>query len=444
MEDKNKLRQEDVAMSQIYKSNTELNSNKHQKINLLFPVFGEQDPISLSETIVNNPISRPFSSITVNFISEFSRSILKSKKWREYPDVIALANWFRPKRLEYLKEIFLKNPDDIILRPRGVIFHVAPSNVDTIFLYSWLLSLLVGNINIVKVSSKQDGLTKLLTSTLDKLVKSKKEYTCIFDRNKIITYDNQKYINDIFSSICDLRVIWGGDTTVQTVRQSPLKPTGKDLTFPDRFSMGIINVEAYIESNEKEQNTLATNITKDITLFGQQACSSIRAIAWICKDENLIIKAQEHLWRNVYEKLKLNEGLNGGEIMERFISAVSFLSSIPSKPNSANGFTEFVYRIPIDNSKKAAENFRTWHSGNLLIGEIYLKDLDQLSTWLNIKTQTIASFGYDNKALKEFCMNLENSYIDRFVSYGSSLEFDHIWDSQDFLVSFSRATRVKL
>ena len=42
-------------------------------------------------------------------------------------------------------------PQHALARPRGLVFHLPPQNVETVFLYSWALSYLAGNANIVRL-----------------------------------------------------------------------------------------------------------------------------------------------------------------------------------------------------------------------------------------------------------------------------------------------------
>ena len=49
------------------------------------------------------------------------------------------------------------------------------------------------------------------------------------------------------SASCDVRVIWGGDGTVRTIRATPLPPHATELTFPDRSSIAAIRTAAYTE-----------------------------------------------------------------------------------------------------------------------------------------------------------------------------------------------------
>src|SRR5229473_1854189 len=51
----------------------------------------------------------------------------------------------------------LLTPGGVRRFPRGLVFHVPPANVDTIFVYSWALSALAGNRNVVRISPRAAG-----------------------------------------------------------------------------------------------------------------------------------------------------------------------------------------------------------------------------------------------------------------------------------------------
>ena len=38
-----------------------------------------------------------------------------------------------------------------------------------------------------------------------------------------------------------MRIIWGGDKTINTLREFKIKPHATDVTFGDRYSFSIIN-----------------------------------------------------------------------------------------------------------------------------------------------------------------------------------------------------------
>ena len=49
-----------------------------------------------------------------------------------------------------------------------------------------------------------------------------------------------------FSSICDARLIWGGNDTINKIRKYPVKEISRDLAFADRNSFCIFNTEKLI------------------------------------------------------------------------------------------------------------------------------------------------------------------------------------------------------
>ena len=101
--------------------------------------------------------------------------------------------------------------------------------------------MLAGNSNIVRIPSKKFQEIDLIIKILKKL--KNKKYKEIFDSNIFIRYEPNDFINNYFSSICDTRMIWGGDNTVKTFKKYPTKPFCFDLTFPDRYSLSFINAK---------------------------------------------------------------------------------------------------------------------------------------------------------------------------------------------------------
>ena len=90
---------------------------------------------------------------TVEFLSQFSRNLLKDPKTKGFVDVTSYAFWIRKASLHQIKEHYYSNVDDKM--GRGVAFHIAPSNVPVNFAVSFTSSLLAGNISIVRVSNKE-------------------------------------------------------------------------------------------------------------------------------------------------------------------------------------------------------------------------------------------------------------------------------------------------
>ena len=70
-------------------------------------------------------------------------------------------------------------------------------------------------------------------------------------RITVVKYDEDIYTKE-FSSICDGRMIWGGDETIKTIRKFETKPKNRDITFADRYSMALIDAKKIINLNKKK------------------------------------------------------------------------------------------------------------------------------------------------------------------------------------------------
>lgn len=63
----------------------------------------------------------------------------------------------------------------------------------------------------------------------------------------LIRYNRDNDVTKYLSAICDVRIIWGGDETINLIRNNnPLAPRAFDITFADRYSICAINTVNYL------------------------------------------------------------------------------------------------------------------------------------------------------------------------------------------------------
>ena len=120
---------------------------------ILFPKLGNKVQYLVgTANEYQSEVCEPFAPISCDFLNQVSKSLLKDPTAKQYSDVISFAYWCRRANIEKLR----KNYSETRLRlGRGLIFHVAPSNVPVNFAFSFAFSLLSGNSNIVRVPSKK-------------------------------------------------------------------------------------------------------------------------------------------------------------------------------------------------------------------------------------------------------------------------------------------------
>ena len=103
-----------------------------------------------------------------DFLARLARRLLSPALARRHPELGSLGFFLRPAELRRAVER-MRRPDALVF-PRGNVLHLPPSNVDTIFVYSWALSALAGNHNVVRISSRAaaaaDTILEALTATL--------------------------------------------------------------------------------------------------------------------------------------------------------------------------------------------------------------------------------------------------------------------------------------
>ena len=112
-----------------------------------------------------------FNKNIIEFFDTFSNKILSNQKAKKYPDLISLGFWIRKKNLELIKQKYL---DEKLRIGVGLTFHVTPSNVALNFAYSFILSVLCGNPNIVRVSNVKFDQRTIFFEILKKIMNKKK------------------------------------------------------------------------------------------------------------------------------------------------------------------------------------------------------------------------------------------------------------------------------
>ena len=189
------------------------------------------------EEIKNFSPLTPYSDEVCNFLSDFSSELLKDFRYREFPDAATVAFFSRKGNIQRLKKNFV---DENFRLGKGLAFHITPSNIPVQFMFSYFFGLLAGNANVVRVASKNYPQVDFLCEILNKIL-SRDEYKKIREMTAIVRYDRESDWTKIFSAKCHVRLIWGGDSTIENIRKIPIPPRATELVFADRYSFAIID-----------------------------------------------------------------------------------------------------------------------------------------------------------------------------------------------------------
>jgi hypothetical protein len=393
-----------------------------EKVEISCPKNGDLD------ALLSAHAQEVYSIRVVKFLKELAETILNDRKARKFPDVIAFAFWCR--------EIDARDNSgaNTFSRGRGIVFHITPGNVPINFAYSLATGLLSGNINIVRLPSKRFEQVEYLTSKLEALI-SKDVHREVTNLFLLVRYPKEKRINDYFSEICDVRVIWGGNETINEIRKSSISAKAFDITFSGRYSMCAIHADSYLKSSEKIK--IAQGFYNDTYLFDQNACTAPHLISWI-GDPNVCIEASGVFW-NILEPLVSKRYLiEPLQIIDKLVMSARFCSSHPSAKLKRTGDNK-IFRIQLQGVELNLEEFKS-NSG--LFYEVYLEKLEDLTEAVTGSYQTMVYFGFNFNELKEFIENSKLRGIDRIVPVGKSLDFSVNWDGFNLIESLSRSVQV--
>jgi len=370
-----------------------------------------------------------FSQETMKFLVAWSDKLLKHPSTRRFPDVATFAFYIRKGNLSQLAKQFIK--EDQISLGKGVAFHIAPGNVPVNFAYSLIAGLLSGNINIVKVPSKHFEQVDLLINVLNDLI-SNSEFESFRKQIILVRYSRDSKATEYFSSICDVRIIWGGDNTIQEIRKNAIPPRSTEITFADRYSIAVIDSSSYINYGEKQK--LALDFYNDTYLFDQNACTSPNLIFWK-GSEILNEEAQVIFWSELEKVLNLKQfelqPVLAVDKLTNFYLQAAHYGDVHKYTIGGND----IWRVNNDSIPMNIEYFRC-SSG--YFNEFNISSLKQIAPIINRRYQTLAYFGIAKNEIQQFILDEKVNGIDRIVPIGRTMDFSLIWDGYNLISSLSR------
>ena len=368
----------------------------------------------------------PFSDEVILYLNELSSILLRMPEVRHYPDVVTFAFFCRKANLLHLQKEHATNS---LRLGRGLVFHIAPSNVPVNFAYSLICGLLAGNNNIVRLPGKQFRQVDLIVEAL-RTLSADERFDMVSRMVHLIKYDRGGIETTTYSALADVRVIWGGDETIRTIRQSPLPPRSYDIAFADRYSVCVLNAISILE--EPSLDKIVEGFYNDTYLFDQNACSAPQLMVWV-GTENKIEKAKEYFWtalqQYVDRKYKLEPILAVDKLSAFYRQAI--LSDVVKEENKNNN----LWRVRL---RKLSADIPQYRCAGGYFSEYSTTDFNDLASIVTTKYQTLAYFGFSKDELQQFVLNNHIKGIDRIVQIGKTTDFSLIWDGYDLITMLSR------
>ncbi len=371
--------------------------------------------------------SKPFNSLCIDFIQEIYLELKKINFTKETSDLAALSFWLRTQNIIKIKNSYKSNIKN--RASLGIVFHISPSNAPLNFFYSYLFGLISGNINIVRLPNKNFIELNIILEIIKNIFKNKKYYR-IKLQTYFVQYDKKYEFTKIFSSICNVRIIWGGDETIKNIRKFSIPAKSREITFADKYSCCIINSDKIIELEKNKLLRVVQGFYNDGYFIDQNACSSPHIVFWVGKKISL---ARKIFWNKLELYAKNNYDLPEIGSVDKLTKYCEDILKLNIK-NKIN-INSFSYNLLLASLPDDISSLKT---GWGYFYEYELKKIEDLKDIVTNKFQTLTYFGFKNKELLDNIIYNPNNGVDRIVPIGSAHSIDQFWDGYDLISNLTR------
>lgn len=367
------------------------------------------------------PAWKPFDERAIHFCGELSGALMRSKAYRLYPDLVTLAFWLRRNNIRKISQMYDDMGDRL---GRGLAFHIAPGNVALSFAYSLVTGLLSGNTNIIRLPSRRFEQAEIFCEALQKTLL---EYPEMAQRVCLVKYPHDQAMTDQLSAKCHTRIIWGGDSTVNTIRRSPIPPRATEITFANRFSICLIDADRYLSAYNPQKT--AHDFYIDTYLSDQNACSSPRIVCWAGSG---VEEAKKVFWDALYDEIRAYD-IAPVTMVNKLLTFCKFAADNACQLTTGPDYR--IMRVKVESLGQAILD-NIGNSGYFY--ECELSDANEILTICTWGLQTISYIGFDGGALRKLILSNAPDGVDRIVPVGRTMDFGLVWDGRDIIREMTR------
>jgi hypothetical protein len=396
---------------------------------------GEFEPLELKDVLAQldahrSALAEPFAPERMALIGELSARLLADRRISEQPPLAYFAHWTRRAALRDLVARFNATiPTGTVAAPRGVALHFPPRNVETILLFSWVMSYLAGNTNVVRLPSVHGAAVR---KALDLLVGTLREAR---SADLFIQYPADDGVNEALSRASDVRIVWGGDGKIRAFESLPLRNGGKSIWFGDRYSYAVISGQTLVSATADEIAELARNLALDIFTFDQMGCSSPHKI-YIAGNPDAHGRAVAALIDVVgYAARRRGTAIPSSHTMVKLTEAMALAGAEPGAivPQRSGELMSVVFPHIRDPEIRVG--------GGFIVVE-FITNIATLIGRVRPVHQTLTYYGFTKAELTDFARAATLAGLSRIVPIGKALDFDAVWDGYELFRELTRTIRI--
>ncbi|HJB07691.1 MAG TPA: hypothetical protein H9716_07475 [Candidatus Enterocloster faecavium] len=389
-----------------------------------------QELVLLAGSMELNP--RPFKAFSepaMAFFQRLSEKIRCLERSQSSQELRALSFWLRASHLKKMKE---KLGESMRLG-RGVAFHIAPSNVPYLFVYSCALGILSGNSCRVRVPEKLKD--EALIGCIQRLLREE-DFRWLGERISIVSYDHsQEHWTRKFTEECDVRLLWGGDEAVRSLRRIPVGPGALDIAFPDRVSMAVLDWRRVVELPPEEMRSLAARFYGDTYSLDQNGCSCPKLVCWLGEGEG-----REEMVRGFWDAVA--QEASAYQLTEYKASrkyACLWRQLIDGGGRTVMTWGNRLYVTMLSGAmepERLEEKMAAQRFGSFL--QCFLDRMEELVPFLSDRIQTVDVLGVKEEEIWNLAADYGLRGVCRVVPVGQALWMDMNWDGKEIWHMLSR------
>jgi acyl-CoA reductase-like NAD-dependent aldehyde dehydrogenase len=348
------------------------------------------------------------------FAAAFLRSTnLEHLVARELPHVAALDQFTRIEERKSLR-----------ILPRGVAGHWIAGNVPLLGLFSWALSALAGNVNVVRLSSRMDDFLTPILRVLARSSAAGAELAADTLAVRFATEDEAAH--RAMSLAADVRIAWGGREAVEAIAALPTRWDCETVILGPRMSMAVVDADLLTDR-------VLSRLASDIAYFDQQACSSPQ---WV------FVK-------------RPRRAASFDEVVARFVEAFAAQARALGRHRLDFGET---YRIELDRARVLIDGAvlhrdaeTAWTvvvldapdtrvaCANRFVQVIPFDDVDEIGRFIPGNAQTVVML-LDRPDSDRFSESAAQRGVQRFARPGEGNHFETPWDGTPLMSRLTRWT----
>jgi hypothetical protein len=363
------------------------------------------------------------------FLNALSRSILMDKEARNHPDLVTFGYFCRKANLaRAVSDV----PSAASRFGWGTVVHIAPSNIPLNFAFSFVMGLLAGNSNIIRLPSRHFPQTALCVALIDRLLADPLFAPIARGTRFVQTERDSDGLNKLIAEAAGL-VVWGGDATVRRFRALAKSPRCVEVYFPDRASSLLVNASGYLALSEADAQQSARRFFNDTFLVDQNACSSPTAVFWL-GDNDAVASAKTRFWSLLAPILESEYTLDP---MARINRSLDILRDVITVGHPLHLSTDHdIWRFDDPGVLGLPLRFGTFL-------ELEVKLATQVLPYLRPNEQTLTTLGIaPEEVFRQLTAEGQIPGIDRIVPVGSALDISFNWDGKEILAILSRRIQI--